>query len=317
MSIPRRSLLLAAALGAGSSILSACGGGDDDAFGGLDIVERARITPELSVLVEAITAADLGATLKGTGPFTVFAPTNSAFTALLAELGLTKEQLLADTALLTSVLTYHVLPSRVSSQAVTGLLGQPITTVNGGYFKIENASGLKITDGRNRVTAITSPDITASNGTIHLIDRVLLPADKTVVETAQALPDFSILVDALVAANLVTTLSATGPFTVFAPTNAAFAAALTELGVTQDQLLADTAFLTEVLTYHVVPGLVLRAQVPIGTAITTVQGSSFTVGADLAITDQRARSSQITATDVLASNGVIHVIDKVILPPTT
>jgi uncharacterized surface protein with fasciclin (FAS1) repeats len=116
------------------------------------------------------------------------------------------------------------------------------------------------------------------------------------------------------AANLAGTLSGTGPFTVFAPTDTAFAALLTELGITKAALLADTALLTKVLTYHVVSGRVLKADVPVGSAITTVQGDTFTVNAALAITDQRARTANITATDVLASNGVIHVLDKVILP---
>jgi uncharacterized surface protein with fasciclin (FAS1) repeats len=188
-------------------------------------------------------------------------------------------------------------------------------SVEGGYFKIDEVgSALVITDGRNRTSNITATDIKANNGIIHVVDKVLLPADKNIVQTAQALPDFSILVEAVVAANLVDTLSGTGPFTVFAPTNAAFASLLAELGVTKAQLLADTALLTKVLTYHVVPGLVLKADVPVGTAITTVQGETFTVSGALAITDKRARVSNIVATDVLTANGVIHVVDKVILP---
>jgi uncharacterized surface protein with fasciclin (FAS1) repeats len=252
--------------------------------------------------------------LSGTGPFTVFAPTNAAFAALLAELGVTKEALLADKALLTAVLTYHVLPAKVGASAVAGVLGQPVATVQGGVFKIESSGGLKITDGRNRVANITSTDVAASNGVIHVIDKVLLPADKNIVQTAQSISDFSLLVDAVVAAGLVDALSAPGPFTVFAPTNAAFAAALTELGVTQEALFADTALLTAVLTYHVVPGRVFKAQVPLNTPITTLQGATISIGSDLAITDQAGRKANITATDVMTSNGVIHVIDKVILP---
>ena len=171
-----------------------------------------------------------------------------------------------------------------------------------------------ITDGRNRTSTIVLTDIPAANGVIHAIDKVILPADKNIVETAIATPAFSTLVDAVVAAGLADTLSGPGPFTVFAPTNDAFAALLAELGITRDELLSDTALLTQVLTYHVVPARVLKAAVPIDTDIATVQGDTFRVGATLAITDQRSRTSNITATDVLASNGVIHVIDKVILP---
>ena len=135
-----------------------------------------------------------------------------------------------------------------------------------------------------------------------------------IVQTAQANSQFSILVEAVVAADLASTLSGPGPFTVFAPTNDAFASLLSELGVTKDQLLADKALLTKVLTYHVLGSQVLKAQVPVGTPITTLQGETFTVDASLAITDQRGRKANITATDLLTTNGVIHVIDKVILP---
>lgn len=135
-----------------------------------------------------------------------------------------------------------------------------------------------------------------------------------VVGVAQSDPQFSILVEAVVAAGLVTTLQGPGPFTVFAPTNAAFAALLTELGISKEALLANQALLTQVLTYHVVPGRILKAAVPLDTPIATVQGETFSVNSALQITDRRGRVANITATDVLATNGVVHVIDKVILP---
>lgn len=292
--------------------ISACGGSDHPATPP-DIVQLAKADPNLSTLAAAVTAAGLDTTLQAAGPFTVFAPTNAAFSALLTELGITQDQLLANKPLLTAVLTYHVLPAKVTQAQVP--LGKAITTVQGGIFKIDAVNGqLVITDGRNRKANITTTDIAAANGVVHVIDRVLLPADKTIVQTAQALPQFSTLVEAVVAAGLDTTLSGTGPFTVFAPTNDAFAALLTELNISKAALLADKALLTKVLTYHVVPGRVLKADVPVGTPIATVEGETFTVDGSLAITDQRARKANITATDVLASNGVIHVIDKVILP---
>jgi len=220
--------------------------------------------------------------------------------------------LLADKPLLTAVLTYHVVPAKVPAASVP--VGKAITSVQGGVFKIESTGGLKITDGRNRVANITATDVAASNGVIHVIDKVILPANKDIVATAQSLPDFSILVEAVVAAGLVSTLQGTGPFTVFAPTNAAFAALLGELGVSKEALLANKPLLTKVLTYHVVAGRVLKADVPVGAAIPTVQGETFTVNASLKITDRRGRQAGIVATDVFTSNGVIHVIDKVILP---
>ncbi len=301
---------------AASALLSACIGDDDPSP--KNIVQTAQADPNLSTLVEAVAAADLTSTLTGPGPLTVFAPTNAAFADLLAELGLTKDQLFADKALLTSVLTYHVLGAEVKAADIPQ--GSPITTAQGGYFKIDTSSGaLAVTDGRNRISNITKTDIGASNGVIHVVDKVLLPADKTVVGTAAALaasnpPEFTLLVEALQVTGLDATLNGTGPFTVFAPTDAAFAALLEELGMTKDELFADTALLSSVLTYHVVPALVLKADVPVGTPITTVQGGTFTVDGMLKITDTQARVANITATDVLASNGVIHVIDKVILP---
>lgn len=261
----RRTILLAAALGASATLLQACGGGDDEPQ--RNIVEVAQNTPELSILVEAVVAAGLAPALS-TGTLTVFAPTNAAFAALLTELGVTKEALLANKPLLTAVLTYHVLNTAVVRADVP--LGKAITPLAGGFFKIENSGGLKVTDGRNRVTNITSTDMHASNGVVHLVDRVLLPADKDIVATASATPDFSILVEAVAAAGLVGTLQGAGPFTVFAPTNAAFAALLMELGVTKEALLADEALLTTVLTYHVIPARVLKAEVPLNTPIATV-----------------------------------------------
>ncbi len=276
-----------------------------------NLVQTAQSLPQFSILVEAVVAAGLADALSAPGPLTVFAPTNEAFAALLAELRLTKEQLLADTALLTRVLTYHVLPSRVLKADIVP--GTPVATLQGATFTV--GADLAITDTRARRAGITGTDVLASNGVIHVVDRVILPLPtQNIVQVAQSLPQFSILVEAVEAAGLAGALSAPGPLTVFAPTNDAFAALLGELGRSKEQLLADTALLTQVLTYHVVPGRVLRAQVPVGTPITTLQGESFTVNASLAITDQRSRSAAITATDVFAANGVVHVIDRVILP---
>jgi uncharacterized surface protein with fasciclin (FAS1) repeats len=301
------------AAAAALAFVAACGGGDDDPSPPGTVVQQTQRDTRLSILAEAVAAADLTETLSGAGPYTVFAPSDAAFGALLAELGLTKAQLLADKALLAEVLTYHVVPGTVPSSQVP--VGEAVTTVQGGIFKVERVgSGLEIIDGRNRNARITDVDVAATNGVVHVIDKVLLPADKTIVQTAQALPDFSILVEAVAAAGLVDALSAPGPLTVFAPTNAAFADLLAELGLTKEQLFADSALLSRVLTYHVVDGRVLEADVPVGVPITTLEGDTLSVSSEFAITDQRSRVAGIAATDVLASNGVIHVIDKVLLP---
>lgn len=300
--------LCLAALGTG--LVAACGGGDDHPF---TIADITATDARFGTLNQALANTGLRSTLLGSGTFTVFAPTDDAFNALATELGITRAQLLADTPLLTSVLQYHVLSTRVPRASVP--LGKAISPLAGGVFKVDSVSGaLVITDGRNRTSRITQTDVGATNGVIHVVDRVLLPANRNIVQTAQALPQFSILVEAVVAANLQGALSGPGPLTVFAPTNDAFAALLAELGVTKAQLLADTALLTKVLTYHVLPARVLKADIVPGTPVTTLQGDTFTVSATLAISDQRGRSAAITGTDVLASNGVVHVIDRVILP---
>jgi uncharacterized surface protein with fasciclin (FAS1) repeats len=314
-----------------TTVFAACGDDTDDTTptGPVSIVATAQATPQLSTLVAAVEFAsennDLVNLLANDGTLTVFAPTNAAFDALAVELTSNSAATGADllTAenkpLLRTVLQYHVLTSSVFAADIP--FGLPITSAEGSIFKIESTGGVKITDGRNRTANITATDIEATNGVVHLIDKVILPSNKNIVEVAQAAgtgspAEFTVLVEAVIAANLVTTLSGTGPFTVFAPTDAAFVAALTELDMTKAELLADTTLLTAVLTYHVVPSRVLKAQVPVGTAITTVQGGTFTIDATLNVTDGADRVSKIVGTDVFATNGVIHVIDKVLLPGT-
>ena len=314
----RKALILTGvAVAAGSSsLLAGCGGSNDPPAPGQgptqNIVEVAKATPSLSILVEAVVAAGLAATLSGPGPFTVFAPNNDAFAGLLAELGVSKDALLKDKALLTTVLTYHVLGAKVEKAGIP--LGKAITPLQKSVFKIHAPGGvLTITDGRNRKSKVLAADVQASNGVVHIIDKVILPANKNIVETAQSVPDFSILVEAVIAANLQGILSSPGPFTVFAPTNAAFAAALIELGISRAALFANIPLLTKILTYHVVGARVLKAEIP-ATSISTVQGETFAISSAFVLTDQRGRNANITATDVFATNGVIHTVDRVILP---
>jgi len=307
----RQFLKLSLASGVALS-LSACGGGDDN-----DIVDVLSDYPEYSLLVEAVKAAGLVETLKGRGPFTVFAPNNAAFGNALTELGLTKTQLFDNKPLLTAVLTYHVLAARVPAADIP--FGRAITTVETGIFKIDSAAGGPvITDERNRESKIIRTNLFASNGVIHGIDTVILPGDKDIVDTALArAPEFSTLVAAVQAAGLESTLRGAGPFTVFAPTNAAFASALSTLGIDPTDLLTNPAkrpLLVTILTYHVVPSRVLKTEVPLNTGITTVEGRDFQVNNGLQIVDALGRTANIGPTDVLTSNGVIHVIDNVILP---
>ena len=308
-------LKLAAAIGI-ASVLAACGGNDDTPADNKNIVQVALADPQFSILVEAVVKAKLDTTLSGTGPFTVFAPTNVAFAAALAELKLTKDQLL-NSPDLAKILTYHVLQGKVLKANIP--FGTPTATVQGDTLTIDSTA--TITDQVGRKSKITATDITATNGVIHVIDKVILPKNiaavttKNIVEIAAGNADFSTLVTALQAAGLTTTLAGPGPFTVFAPTNAAFAKIP---AATLTALLADRPALIKVLTYHVVGAKVLKSDVVslIGKPIATVAGPSatFVVGSDLKITDQKGGLSQITATDIFATNGVIHVIDTVIFP---
>ena len=139
--------------------------------------------------------------------------------------------------------------------------------------------------------------------------------DETIVDVAAANPDFSTLVELVTAADLVETLSGEGPFTVFAPTNDAFAAVPADV---LEGLGADTAALTSVLTYHVVAGEVLSTDLSDGQEVTTVEGTTFTVNisdaGDVTLTDGAGQEIAVSAVDIEASNGVIHVIDGVLLP---
>jgi transforming growth factor-beta-induced protein len=277
------------------------------------IVEIAVGNNDFSTLVAAVQAAGLVDVLNGPGPFTVFAPTNAAFAKLLSDLNVTAAQLLANKPLLTQVLTYHVLPGRTLAADITNglaaatVLGQPLVLT-------KSAAGVQIKDASGGTSNVIATDILASNGVIHVIDRVLLPASKNIVQLAVGTPQLSLLVEAVIAAGLADALSAAGPFTVFAPTNDAFVALLGELGVTKDALFANKALLTSVLTYHVINGQVLSSGIPFGAAVPTLEGDTLTIGRDLKITDARGRQANIIATDIAASNGVVHLIDRVILP---
>ncbi len=276
-----------------------------------DIVDTATAAGQFTTLVTALQAADLVSALRGAGPFTVFAPTDAAFAQLPAG---ALDGLLADTEALSKVLLYHVLPGKImaadvadGAQAET-LEGSPVTfSVMDGVAKINDAT-------------IVTTDIEAANGVIHIIDRVILPPAQAaeapaptadIVDTAVAAGQFTTLVTAVQAAGLVDALKGAGPFTVFAPTDEAFAKLPAG---TIEALLADPATLQSILLYHVVPGKVMAADVSDGLTADTLQAEpvTFRVADGVA----KINDATIVATDVEASNGVIHVIDSVILPPS-
>ena len=296
--------------------VTACGGSSDDEKAGPGNIVQEAQAKGLTALAAAVTKAGLESTLTGTTQLTVFAPTDQAFNDLAVKLGLANGTALVNALTaqqLQSILTYHVLAGKKSaSDLIAGGATQAtqysFNNVNA-TLKLTTTSGVKITDAILTDATVTTADVPASNGVIHVVDKVLVPPGVlNIVQTVQANPIFSSLVGAVVATNLQGTLSSAGPFTVFAPTNTAFAAAPTGL---------TTAQLTTVLTYHVVAGQVLSSSIPFGTNINTVvSGKTIKINntTPVSITDSTSVAAKIIAVDVRASNGVIHVIDKVLIP---
>ncbi len=306
------------------------------------IVEIAIETDDLSLLVEALQAANAGLveTLSGEGPFTVFAPTNDAFVDLLDILGddyhsLADFDTQEELDLLVAILTYHVVPG-VAAFSDQLSDGQKIPTVLGDELEINLKNGtVHVVDATDDNATVDIPDVEASNGVVHVIDKVLLPQValdfvaqlqlKTIVEIAVETDDLSLLVEALQTANagLVETLSGDGPFTVFAPTNEAFEDLLDALGDDYHSLAdfdtqAEKDLLVTVLTYHVVAGAgVFSNQLSDGQQIETFQGENVEISlknGKVHIIDATHDVATVVLPDVEASNGVVHVINKVLLP---
>ena len=264
-----------------------------------------------NTLVAALDAADLVETLSGEGTFTVFAPTDEAFAALPDGM---LEDLLADPNTLKQILLYHVVGDVVMAETVVTL--DNAETLEGSTVAIEVVDGnVFLNDSQ-----VTSTDIEASNGVVHVIDKVLVPEMeeavsndvfedvKSIAEVAVA-GGFNTLVAALSAADLVETLSGDGAFTVFAPTDEAFAA-LPE-GMLEG-LLADTEALTQILLYHVVGDVVKAETVVTLDEAETLAGDKVSI--EVVDGNVFVNDSKVTSTDIEASNGVIHVIDKVLVP---
>lgn len=267
------------------------------------IVEIAAGDENFSTLVAAVKAAGLADTLSSEGPFTVFAPTNAAFAKLPTG---TVETLLKpeNKAKLAAILTYHVVGAKVMA-----------ADVSPGFVPTVNGEKLSLTVGKSGVMVdaanVVGTDIVGSNGVIHVIDEVIMPGtNKTVVGIAAGNEDFSTLVAAVKAAGLVETLSGDGPFTVFAPTNKAFAKL--PKGTVETLLKPENKDdLVAILTYHVVAGKVMAADVKAG-KVATVNGKKFKISiSDAGVMVDKAK---VQATDIVGTNGVIHVIDSVILP---
>jgi len=269
-----------------------------------DIVDTAIEAGNFTTLATALTEAGLVDALKGDGPFTVFAPTDEAFAKLPKG---TVETLLKpeNRDRLVAILKYHVISGKVKANRVVKL--DAAETLNGQRVDINTDNGVTV-DNAN----VTAMDIEARNGVIHVIDTVLLPTSETIVGVAKEAGTFKTLIAALKTAGLGEALMGEGPFTVFAPTDDAFAK-LPEGTVESLLKQENLEKLQMILKYHVVSGRVFSDAIVQKKSVPTLAG----VDVRISMKDGKAKAneSEIVATDIDASNGVIHVLDSVLLPP--
>jgi transforming growth factor-beta-induced protein len=291
--------LAAAALGASASASSSRASGDQN------IVQTAIAAGQFTTLTSLLTKAGLADTLATGGPFTVFAPTDAAFAkvpkATLAALASNKAKLRA-------VLLYHVLSGRVPAADVVSLTSAK--TLEGESLAIKVSGGSVYVNQAK----VTTPDVMASNGIIHVVDSVLIPKaatapTKNLVQTAVAAGHFKTLARLLQLSGLAGTLAHKGPFTVFAPTDAAFAKVPK---ATLAALAKNKAKLRAVLLYHVVRGRVTAAQAMKLRAAKTLEGRSVPIR--VANGKVLVGGATVVKTDIGASNGIIHVINRVLIP---
>jgi uncharacterized surface protein with fasciclin (FAS1) repeats len=313
----------AAALVAATSI-SAASPAKTTAMGQKNIVETAVAAGKFKTLVALVKKAGLAGTLSAPGNLTVFAPTDRAFANLKKSDPTLYNKVATNKKLLRSVLTYHVVGKRIPAAAATAAAKKrlKVKTVQGESIALSFKGGKILLNGGARVVI---PDVMASNGVIHAIDAVLVPPSlsqppaQSIVQIASGNPAFSTLVSLVQKAGLVEAISAPGPFTVFAPTNEAFAKLAKAAPATYAAVLADPALLAKVLTYHVVAGNIKGAQ---AIAVARQSGTVKPLEGEaisLSLKDGKLAlngSATVVTADILATNGVIHVIDTVIVPPS-
>lgn len=304
----------------------------DDSQSIKDIVESrasAAENADFTILLQALDAARFTRLLDESGPFTVFAPTDEAFTAALESLNLSAEDLLADEELLVSTLLYHIVPGNFSAENLSTRSGESLSTAFWGAELSISADGdsLRVGDAQ-----VLTANISARNGVIHVIDSVLLPPTNDpgsliggVIEGEMGITDLAVersasaglttLVEAINAAALTETLNSAGPITVFAPTDEAFATFLDSIALTAEELLNDPEALDIVLRYHVVPygyfaaDLLLLDGASMGTLLPNTSLSISVDGEIVMVNDATVQSADITA-----NNGIVHVIDTVLVP---
>lgn len=300
-------------------LLTSCGDDDEGDISQelLSIVETAQNTDDLSILVDALIQTDLVGTLEGSGPFTVFAPTNEAFQNLLNTNPDWNSLSDIDNDLLTTVLLFHVLGAEVAS---TDLTDSYVTTAATGPNEEQLTLQIDVTGGVlfNGSTAPVTTDVEATNGVIHIVDEVMLPPN--VVDFAINNDNFSSLVAALTRNDLTTdyvsVLTGEGPFTVFAPTNQAFQNLLDSNAEWNELGDIPVSTLEAVLNYHVVSGLNVQSDELTDDQTVPTLGGNLTVDLSngASIETSSDQNVNISLTDLQGTNGVVHVVDEVLLP---
>lgn len=285
----------------------------DEAVPGKTIAALVTENANLSLLRAAVVRAGLVETLSGQGTFTVFAPDNTAFTA--AGLGTEAAINAVPEATLRQILLYHVLPQEYASGSIPSATTELNTAADARLYVTKNSNGVFVNGA-----AVTAADIDAQNGVVHVVNKVLMPPPGNLVQLAQANANLSFLVAAVVRAsqgttNVAAVLSGAGPFTVFAPTNTAFQNA--GFSTIESIQQADPNTLASILTYHVIAARVFSSDLTEGARPATVNGGNVTItlaGGAKVKGNANTTASNITSTDIVASNGVVHVIDAVLLP---
>lgn len=266
--------------------------------------------PNFGFLEAALIKAGLAETLDMSGTFTIFAPTDDAFKA--AGFPTAEAVTSADADVLKSVLLYHALGTAVSSSAAQGFNATPVTTLSGKDFYVTGKDGSVWVNNAK----VIGKDVMASNGIIHVIDKVLMPPTQDLVQLAQSNANLSVLVAAVIKAGAVDLLKSAGPYTVFAPTNKAFEDLLQKLGFASLNEVPNDLLL-KVLQYHVLQGRVFSYQLSEGLMPATLETSKLTISltSGAAVKGElNTTPSNILTVDILATNGVVHVIDQVLLP---
>ncbi|MBW0160627.1 MAG: fasciclin domain-containing protein [Sediminibacterium sp.] len=267
----------------------------------------------LSLLRTAVVRAGLVETLSGQGTFTVFAPDNNAFAA--AGLGTEAAINAVPEATLRQIILYHVLGQEYTSGAIPSATTELASAGQANVYVTKNTNGVFVNGA-----AVTTADVDAANGVVHVINKVLMPPPGNIVQLAQGNANLSFLVAAVVRAsqgttNVAAVLSGSGPFTVFAPTNTAFQNA--GFPTIESIQQADPNTLASILTYHVIAARVFSSDLTEGARPATVNGGTVTItlaGGARVRGNGNMTASNITSTDIVASNGVVHVIDAVLLP---